>query len=178
MPLTTLNPHPSETRLAIERITVEVLRPSPSRLSLRYQVLGDVSSIVVPGWVERSRADELWRTTCFEVFVRRGEGPGYLEFNASPSGQWAAYGFDDYRQGMTPQNAVELERLDRSVAGRTLTLSAVLDLGRIGLAPAPWRLAISAVIEDQAGSKSYWALAHPSDKPDFHHPDSFVLELA
>ena len=35
----------------------------------------------------------------------------------------------------------------------------------------------TAVIEEADGTKSYWALAHPSDKPDFHHPDSFALDL-
>jgi hypothetical protein len=39
-------------------------------------------------------------------------------------------------------------------------------------------MALSAVIEATDGTLSYWALAHPSDKPDFHHPDSFVLELS
>jgi hypothetical protein len=28
------------------------------------------------------------------------------------------------------------------------------------------------------GTKSYWALAHPQGKPDFHHVDSFALTLA
>ena len=40
------------------------------------------------------------------------------------------------------------------------------------------RARLAAVIEATDGSLSYWALAHPSDKPDFHHPDSFVLELS
>jgi hypothetical protein len=39
------------------------------------------------------------------------------------------------------------------------------------------RIGLSAVIEDVDGGLSYWALAHPSDKPDFHHPDSFALTL-
>src|SRR3546814_3736372 len=33
------------------------------------------------------------------------------------------------------------------------------------------KLALSAVIEELDGTKSYWALAHPPGKPDFHHPD-------
>ena len=31
--------------------------------------------------------------------------------------------------------------------------------------------------EDRDGSPSYRALADPSGKTDFHHPDSFVLAL-
>jgi hypothetical protein len=37
---------------------------------------------------------------------------------------------------------------------------------------------MAAVIEDDAGGLSYWALQHTSDKPDFHHPNGFVLEVA
>ncbi|QLQ12045.1 MAG: hypothetical protein HZY74_00360 [Brevundimonas sp.] len=48
---------------------------------------------------------------------------------------------------------------------------------RIPLPLGPCRIGLTAVIEDTDGTISYWALAHPSDKPDFHHPDSFVLEL-
>ena len=39
------------------------------------------------------------------------------------------------------------------------------------------RLALSAVIEETDGRLSYWALTHPAERPDFHHPDGFVLQL-
>ena len=42
---------------------------------------------------------------------------------------------------------------------------------------APWRIGLSAVIEERHGRKSYWALAHPPGKPDFHHDDCFAIEL-
>ncbi|OYY67097.1 MAG: hypothetical protein B7Y49_00295 [Sphingomonas sp. 28-62-11] len=38
-------------------------------------------------------------------------------------------------------------------------------------------LALSAVIEETNGTKSYWALAHASGAPDFHHADAFAVEL-
>ena len=38
-------------------------------------------------------------------------------------------------------------------------------------------LVVSAVIEDDSGALSYWALRHPPGKPDFHHPDAFAMEL-
>jgi hypothetical protein len=39
------------------------------------------------------------------------------------------------------------------------------------------QLAFSAIIEDDQGVLSYWALTHPPGRPDFHHPDAFALEL-
>jgi hypothetical protein len=58
-----------------------------------------------------------------------------------------------------------------------------LDLdARIGfphrLTVQPLQLALSTVIEDARGTLSYWALTHPPGKPDFHHRDAFVLEVA
>jgi hypothetical protein len=41
-----------------------------------------------------------------------------------------------------------------------------------------WRLGLSAIIEEASGRRSYWALAHPPGKPDFHHPDSFALRVS
>ncbi|MCC8986069.1 MAG: hypothetical protein LM513_05690, partial [Nitrospira sp.] len=38
-------------------------------------------------------------------------------------------------------------------------------------------LAVSVVVEQTDGQCSYWALRHPSGRPDFHHPDSFALML-
>jgi hypothetical protein len=60
------------------------------------------------------------------------------------------------------------------------TLRASLDLDRFSSLPrdGAWRLALSAVIEDTAGRMSYWALVHPSGKPDFHHADSFAYEFS
>jgi hypothetical protein len=40
-----------------------------------------------------------------------------------------------------------------------------------------WELALSAILEEKDGTKTYWALAHADERPDFHHPDCFVARL-
>jgi hypothetical protein len=42
----------------------------------------------------------------------------------------------------------------------------------------PWELGLSAVLEEKDGAKSYWALAHRGDKPDFHDAGCFTARLA
>ncbi len=61
-----------------------------------------------------------------------------------------------------------------------LQLSATVDLGVLPAVPvhAPLRLGLSAVIEDEDGERSYWALRHPPGQPDFHHAEAFALALA
>ncbi|MCR5869724.1 MULTISPECIES: DOMON-like domain-containing protein [unclassified Sphingomonas] len=141
-----------------------------------YRVTGAVSGLVVPrpGRASPARTDNLWQTTCFEAFARVGGECAYREFNFSPSGDWAVYAFDDYRRAMT-----------RPLVGQELTVMAIEDsdclvveaiFARRELAGGD-QLNLTAVIEETDGTKSYWALAHPGDRPDFHHPDGFVLEL-
>jgi hypothetical protein len=44
-------------------------------------------------------------------------------------------------------------------------------------AETKWDLGLSAVLEEKDGTKSYWALAHPAEKPDFHARNCFVAKL-
>lgn len=128
------------------------------------------NAVLVPTPVSSLRTDGLWKTTCFELFVRPEGSDGYYEFNFSPSGAWAAYAFEGYRAGRRDLeiDPPEIRRLDCGIAV-TVDLS-LIPQGR-------WRVSLSAVIEEQNGAKSYWALAHPPGKPDFHHVDCFALEL-
>ena len=119
-----------------------------------------------------ARADDLWRHTCFEVFVRRVGENEYREYNFSPSGAWAAYQFTSYRAGMTVSADVPAEARWGIAGANSLELDVVLECPTGAL-----RLGCSAVIESKAGALSYWALSHPSEKPDFHNADAFIVEL-
>ena len=49
---------------------------------------------------------------------------------------------------------------------------------RAGLPFGECEVGLSAVIEEEGGTKSYWALAHHERGPDFHHDACFVARLA
>lgn len=140
-------------------------------LNLLYVLDGELDDLDLDSPGPSTRADELWRRTCFEAFVRPEGGEAYHEFNFAPSTQWAAYRFDGYRAGMRAAEATPAVRVFRE-DGR-FRLEARVALPHDG----DWRVALTAVIEDAAGGLSYWSLAHPSAKPDFHHAGGFALEL-
>lgn len=173
---TSLHPHPAAADPPILTIEVEAGR-SGGRLSLVYLVYGEVGKLLLSPPGPSDRTDGLWRHSCFEAFVRGGEGADYAEFNFAPSTAWAAYRFDGPRVGMRP---VEIESVPIKVfsGARTIVLGCSVDLDSLGLRDAPLRLNLAAVIEDKDGHTSHWALAHPPEgPPDFHHPDCFVLQL-
>jgi hypothetical protein len=146
-------------------------------LRLRYRLRGDLAGVAIPAAGTPARRDELWRHTCFEVFVRRVAQGGYAEFNFSPSGEWAAYRFDAYRQGMRALELASSPAIEAPCEAGMLEVRAQVAL------PAPWdtaptlQVALTAVVEASDATLSYWSLAHPEGKPDFHHGDGFVVEL-
>ncbi len=171
--------HPDSRCAAVARIDVEAARPRPGTLDLCYAVTGTIGALRMPAVSAPARADGLWRHTCFEAFVRASAGAGYYELNFAPSTRWAAYGFREYRSGMRAASEVSAPRfeVDSSGGAYRLRVSVALD-GLAGLpGDAVWRLGLAAVIEETGGRRSYWALAHPPGKPDFHHGDCFRLEL-
>jgi hypothetical protein len=171
----TLRLHPDSRCAAATRIEADIARPRPGSLILSYIVSGRIGDLRLPAVVAAARTDELWRHTCFEAFVRPSAGPGYYEFNFSPSTQWAAYRFDSYRGGMRVATEIGAPRIEVRSSAETYTLQAALEFDGLS---SPLHLGLSAVLEETNGRISYWALAHPPGKADFHHADCFVLEFS
>jgi hypothetical protein len=117
----------------------------------------------------------LWQHTCFEAFIRSAESPAYREFNFAPSGQWQAYAFSEYRVGGLLEPAAD-PLIECAVEPGRLTLTATISAA--DLPPGSLlRIGLSAVVKNAAGDLSYWALLHAAGKSDFHHPDTFALEI-
>ena len=171
-----LTSHPSTPSRAVESLVANVSRPHGG-LSVTYTVTGAVERVRVPDLRASAFADELWQHTCFELFYRRQAPDPYCELNFSPSGEWAAYAFARYRQGMARRHDVQALRIAVRRRERTLELEA--SIAAPDLQPAgPLSVAVSAVVEETDGTMSYWALKHAGEKPDFHHRDGFALQLS
>lgn len=165
-----LIPHPHAPAPPIE-IEARFLAGSGG-FDVVFAMTGDLGTLRIASPAPPNRRDNLWQQTCLEAFVATDSG--YLEFNLSPSTQWAAYGFTGYREGM---HELKITAPDISVSRTEHSLELNADI-QLPFDVIPIRLGLSAVIEEKDGTKSYWALRHPlGDKPDFHHPDCFAIEL-
>lgn len=170
-----LTAHPAFPAKFVSAVAARILARDANWLTLRWKVDG-AGALVLPPFAGRARTDGLWQTTCFELFVKAPDGESYAEFNLSPSERWAAYDFIGYRAGMAersmPRPPVCTPRRGSSV----LIFDAAIPAS--ALPPLPWEYALTAVIEEEGGHKSYWAMAHPPEKPDFHDPACFAGRLA
>jgi hypothetical protein len=162
-------------RVAVRSLSVGIETKGQDDLYLCYELTGDISQIYIPVQQRPAIADGLWEHTCFELFIAVEDDLAYHEFNFSPSGQWAIYAFSDYRQRrfFKAQQAPQISffrsnnylRLDATINSTVLP---------VNIADKKLQLGLSAVIEDNSGRHTYWALHHPSMVPDFHHRDGFV----
>ncbi len=173
--------HPATPAPIISRIDASVELLAGDRIAFRYCLRGDMARLRVPPQNIPARTDMLWEHTCFEAFVARAEGSGYREFNFSPSGQWAAYDFSDYRQRLAEDPPLPAPLITTRLTEGRLELEAVVQLGDLPPNPAghAWKIGLAAVVESADtvdGSHSYWALHHPAPHPDFHHRACFLAE--
>lgn len=162
--------HPETTAGAIHAVEASLQRV-PGGAVASFVAHGDVGRLAVPPPADPIRTDEIWRTTCFELFVG-GSGEAYLEINLSPSGAWAAYTFTGYREGMTDAPADALIKVEREPARLILVADIRCDL------PPQVPIGMTAVIEETDGVIRYWATSFAPGKPDFHAPGvrSLILD--
>lgn len=176
MPIFSLIPHPDAPPKGVSAVSVRLdpVAKRPAEYRVSFTVFHD-GSLLLPPVLEPARADELWKTTCCEAFVMPHGGSDYIEFNLSPSLRWAAYGFDGYRSGMHNVHLAFDPDIDVTASEAQLALAARLDLS--SLASLDARMNLTAVIEEVDGTKSFWALAHAVEVPDFHNADCFTASL-
>ena len=167
--------HPAHPALAVASVAARILALDANWLTLRWKVEG-AGQIILPPFAGRARTDGLWQTTCFELFVKGPGAAGYAEFNLSPSERWAAYDFAGYREGMTDRPVPRAPVCTPRRGGSVLIFDAAIPAA--ALPPPPWEYGLTAVIEEAVGQKSFWAIAHPPEKPDFHDPACMAAQLA
>jgi hypothetical protein len=170
--------HPATPAHLARGVEAQVGWGKGGALALTFALEGDLALLRIPAPQPSRRADNLWQHTCFEAFLRHKGEPAYCEFNFAPSGEWAAYVFRRYRDGMSLAQDVD-PRITVRRTGDRMELDTIIRLDCLPPVQPHTRvqLALSAVVEDERGVLSYWALTHPPGRPDFHHPDAFALEL-
>ena len=168
--------HPARMSSGVSAVDVRIALTEDGLLTAVYTLSGSLEGLWLPASAAPSRRDGLWQETCAELFIRKPEADEtYLEINFSPSSAWAAYQFDGYRSGMNVLD-VAAPNIKTELSNGVMEVTVVMTL------PAAWQLSAmlvgaSVVVSEEKDNMSYWAIAHPPGKPDFHHKDCFALQL-
>jgi hypothetical protein len=175
--------HPNYSASAVRNIDAEAGRLPSGDLALNYRLAGDMSRLLIAPITCAKRTDGLWQHTCFEAFLGASGTTAYLEFNFSPSRDWAAYAFSAYRQRDRSADPLVSPGIVIHQSRDHLTLEVLLASEALpnDMRNGVIQVGLSTVVEDIDRRLSYWALSHaqggPKVGPDFHRRDTFVLEL-
>ena len=173
-----LHNHPTSPTVPLLSLVADARRLADGTLSFVYKLRGDPSQLLIPPAHDSARRDGLWQHTCFEAFIAVQGETAYREFNFSPSGQWSAYAFSAYRQAEESVLSLTPPVIISNLSAGGFVLSALLapDALPTDSRQRPLRVGLCAVIESR-DTLGYWALHHATERPDFHHPESFTLIL-
>ncbi len=166
--------HPSHPPLQVAAVEARIIGRDDNWLRVRWRVDGS-QALVVPPFAGKGRADGLWQTTCFELFLKPSDGSAYCEFNLSPSERWAAYDFDRYRDGMRNRPTSREPACTMRQGSSFTVFDAAIPADALPMAECA--MGFNAVLEERGGVKSYWALVHGNKAPDFHDSACFKATL-
>ena len=180
----TLRPFQSSVMARNFAVTAEIEREDWV-IRVHYRVRGAALELLIP---ERNNSpvyqDGLYQHTCVEFFVM-GKSKSYLEWNFSPSYDWALFAFDDYRKKsgqsldlQRPAHFIEYALLSKDSLDILLSVDLTKFQRFLGLGKqSSLRIGVSSVLESREGQLSYWALWHPEERADFHREENFSLVL-
>jgi len=153
------------------------LSQSRTALQVQYSLSGQIDQVLLSALKSiPCRRDNLWQTTCFELFFAVQGSPQYWEVNLAPSGDWNVYTFTGYRQGMKEEKAITSLPCGQSCSTDRYQLVVDVPLAALVAPNQSLELALCAVLEIN-GQRHFYALTHHGSQPDFHARESFVINI-
>ena len=169
----------AQDKCAVAKIRAEIVRMSPRRLNLTFELFGGTGHIRRPRLPEPP-ASPLSSGTSFHLVARSKGHPDCYHMELAPSGHWMAWHIAG--SGNPPKEAAHHIRLKGGwISGRRqhwsqpyksseryedgkeyawVEMSVDLE-SAVGLTlEAPWAIGIAAIIVENSGRRSFWSLDH------------------
>jgi len=143
---------------------ISTLKQNKNLLHLTFKVSGDLENYKLPKTKKEERKDELWRESCFELFLATEEDEAYYEFNFSPTLAWNVYRLEYYRAEPKMIDEVELVEFEVKQTKETLFIEIILDVQTLKF--NSYNLA--TILLNNQEEREFWSLKAKGDTPDFH----------
>ncbi len=146
-------------------------------LGLAFEIMDPYGRLVLPHpfavkGASVPRKMNLWRGTCFELFLKNSHQEAYYEFNFSLEPAWNLFRFKAYRTPQPPEICHDFSLRSLQWTGKRIQIEL------FSLTPwSPDQAGLTAVLKEQTGKLHYVALCHKGSKADFHLPESFTIKV-
>jgi hypothetical protein len=143
---------------------ISTLEENKNLLHLTFKLSGDLENYKLPKTKKAERKDELWRESCFELFLATEEEEVYYEFNFSPTLAWNVYRLEHYRAEPKAIDEVELVKFEVKRTQETLFIEIILDVQTLKF--NSYNLA--TILLNKQDKREFWSLKAKGNTPDFH----------
>ncbi len=161
-------------------LSVQLHATAPNKVDLLSFTLIDPKDLVNFESINpKKRSFELWNHTCFEAFFKLPDG-SYFEFNFALNFAWNCYYFTSYRSSPLTEFPVNDSLIARDILlskDKKILIAKIPQEVKDILNKNRVKCSFTAVIKDRENRTHYYALKHADGKPNFHHADSFILEI-
>lgn len=120
--------------------------------------------------------ENLWTTTCFEIFLKNLNRDNYYEFNFNSKGDWNVFYFSKYRERVNIKKTTVDLIMETDVHFDRTSLKYRIDLEKLTNLKLPCQVNMATVTKTDLGL-SYWSQKHSGQKADFHDSKNFSLIL-
>ncbi len=144
--------------------TIELKREN---LKVEYEIVGDVSDYHFPKESQQKRANELWKDTCFELFIANASSKEYYEINISPSTEWNAYHFKSYKEEMKESDALFPPFIQTQHLLNRCIFSFQMSFQE-SILEKELELNLALILLDNQGIRHFYAINRRKEFPDFH----------
>jgi hypothetical protein len=157
----------------IEHLSIEgSLKLTNKKIELNFLLKGELEHYLFPQPKEQKRLDELWKESCFELFLA-GDDKSYYELNFSPSFGWNFYLLNGYRG--EPKELEVLNEPKMRYEKREDKFSIYFELESKNLNFEKFtHCNLATILLTKEKKRTFWAIEHLKDRADFHDRESFV----
>lgn len=139
-------------------------------LQISFSIKGILSEYFFPSKVEQKRVNELWKSTCFELFLANSKTEAYYELNFSSSLAWNFYCLSGYRNELEEVQNVSTSKIEvfKSADEFKIVLEIKIDkLNEFDICN------IACVLLNKKNERIFYSVYHHLDKADFHNRQNF-----
>jgi hypothetical protein len=157
----------------IDNISIEAsFILAKQKIKISFTVQGMLEAYVFPKAQKIQRVDELWKATCFELFLANDEEV-YYELNFSSSLGWNFYVLESYRE--EPKELEFLFVPTIKIEENDNEFRIVFELKSVNLNLEQFKYYnLATILLSKENERTFWAIKHLKTQPDFHDKKSFL----
>ena len=145
-----------------------------NRLKVNYEIRADVSQYNFLKKTKQQRVDELWRDSCFEIFIANRSSDEYYEINTSPSTEWNAYHFKSYKEKMNKSYIFSMPSIKNQQLANRYNFSFEMSFQE-GIFEKELLINLAVILLDREGVRHFYSINRRKGSPDFHDRDLYMI---